>query len=160
MTTPKEIKLGEILLKQGLITEAQLIAALQEQKQTREFLGQILVKRGFLTEDELAKAIAQQFGMPFVKLEGQYVDWTLSERFDSSLITKYMCVPLRVEGRIMIVAIVNPLDAWLRSRIEQISGADNVRFVVMGSGDMTEAVELYEQHIRSKIQSQIKKSEE
>src|SRR3989454_6502585 len=67
-------KLGEILLREGLITQDQLKKALLEQKNTGMRLGYTLVKLGFVEETEISKMLARQYRMPAVDLSRFEVD--------------------------------------------------------------------------------------
>ena len=67
-------QLGDILLDEGLVTEGQLMAALDEQAVRGESLGRVLVEIGMLTEAQLVQALASQVGMQFVDLSEYPVD--------------------------------------------------------------------------------------
>jgi len=56
------MKLGDVLVAEGIITQSQLEAALSEQKSTKGKLGKVLVKQGVISEDELVKAFSLQLG--------------------------------------------------------------------------------------------------
>ena len=56
------MRLGELLVKNGLITEELLELALKEQKRTGEMLGEVLLRLGFVSEDELLKLLSRQQG--------------------------------------------------------------------------------------------------
>ncbi|HAS48111.1 MAG TPA: type II secretion system protein GspE, partial [Gammaproteobacteria bacterium] len=63
------LKLGEILLSEDLVTEAQLDEALKEQKKKRKSaLGEILVNSGVIAKDEIQQSLAKKLGIPFVNL--------------------------------------------------------------------------------------------
>lgn len=62
------MKIGEVLIGKGLLTEDRLQLALANQNITGDFLGQVLVKLGFVSSIEIAKTLAELAGMPFVDL--------------------------------------------------------------------------------------------
>ena len=69
----QRLKVGEILIKAGVIDEMQLAAALGDQSNWGGRLGVALVKMGLVEESDLVRALAQQLQIPVVKLEGKRV---------------------------------------------------------------------------------------
>ncbi len=67
------LRLGELLIKKGLISAEELERALKEQRVEEQPLGRTLVGMGFLTEIQLLTALAQHFGVPFLP-DGLYPD--------------------------------------------------------------------------------------
>src|SRR3989338_7633954 len=59
------LKLGEILIRQGLITEKQLQEAIVAQKKEKGRIGEVLVKLGLITEEHIAEALGTQMGIPY-----------------------------------------------------------------------------------------------
>ena len=68
MARPEKIRLGEILVKQKLLTEAQVTAALEEQKKSGRRLGRVFIEQGFISEEALSQALARQLNVPFIAL--------------------------------------------------------------------------------------------
>ena len=68
MGRPEKIRLGEILVQQKLLTEAQLKSALDEQKKTGRRLGRMFIEMGFITEEQISKALARQLGADYIDL--------------------------------------------------------------------------------------------
>ncbi len=60
------MRLGELLVAAGLVTEEKVRAALEEQRRNNLFLGEALVRLGFVTEESIAHAIIQHFNLPFL----------------------------------------------------------------------------------------------
>ena len=69
MPRPEKVRLGEILLQQGLLTDTQLQEALDEQKKTKRKLGRVFVEKGFVSEEQISTALARQLQVPFVNLK-------------------------------------------------------------------------------------------
>ena len=91
--TPDHI--GDLLIREGLITQQQLAKALQEQKQSGTRVGYNLVKLGFIAEIELTKMLAKQFKMPAVDLTRFEVDPKLARMLPNDLATKHQVIPLK-----------------------------------------------------------------
>lgn len=117
----KQLKLGDILIKQGLIGEKQYQTALQEQNQTRKKLGQILVDRKFITTEELYLALSRQFNIPFSNLGGFEFDSRqrriLTGVMGEKYARKHNMLPLSLRGDRLQVGISDPRD---RSAIESL----------------------------------------
>jgi hypothetical protein len=65
---PQKIRLGDLLIQQGLLTEEQLKIALDEQKRTGRKLGRVFVESGYVTEAGISQALARQLRIPFIDL--------------------------------------------------------------------------------------------
>ena len=69
MPPPQKVRLGDLLIQQGLLTEEQLTIALGEQKRTGRKLGRVFVDSGYVTEEGISQALARQLRIPFVDLK-------------------------------------------------------------------------------------------
>ncbi|MFH1578386.1 MAG: hypothetical protein ABIC18_04885 [Candidatus Omnitrophota bacterium] len=152
---PKRI--GEILIEKGIITEAQLHDALQEQKLGNGFLGSILIKKGLIDGINLAQALAEQFDMPFVNLKEEYIDMELGRRFSSSLILDHKCLPINQDEGTVTVAIINPLNAVAITKIEEEVRPRRLRLVIVCESDIKEAIENYRKYVSDSIRRLLKR---
>ncbi|MFH1339466.1 MAG: hypothetical protein ABIH40_06460 [Candidatus Omnitrophota bacterium] len=153
--SPKRI--GEILIEKGLITEAQLHDALQEQKISDGFLGSIMINRGWINKRNLAEALAEQFDIPLVDLKSEYVDMELARHFSSSLILDHKCLPISQDEDSVTVAIVNPLNAVAISKIEDEAKPRRVNLVLAAEEDINEAIQNYRKFVSESIRRLLKK---
>jgi len=69
MPPPQKIRLGDLLIEQGLLTQEQLKLSLDEQKRTGRKLGRVFVESGYVTEEEISRALARQLRIPFIDLK-------------------------------------------------------------------------------------------
>jgi type IV pilus assembly protein PilB len=117
----KQLKLGDILIKQGLIDEKQYQMALQEQNQTRKKLGLILVDRKIITTEQLYLALSRQFNIPFSNLGGLEFDSRqrriLTGVMGEKYARKHSMLPLSLRGDRMQVGISDPRN---RNAIENL----------------------------------------
>jgi len=150
-------RIGEILIEKGLITEAQLHDALQEQKISNGFLGSIMVRRGWIDKKNLSEALAEQFDIPLIDLKSEYIDMELARRFSSSLILDHKCLPIRQEEDSVTVAIINPLNAVAISKIEDEAKPRRVNLVLATEEDIDEAIRSYRQYVSESIRRLLKK---
>ena len=106
VVTPE--RLGDLLVREKLITREQLDKALQEQKQSGTRVGYNLVKLGFIQETELTKILARQYKMPAVDLTRFEVDPRIAKLVPADLAMKHLVLPLKRDGRTLTVAIADP----------------------------------------------------
>src|SRR5690349_16110708 len=110
MTQP--IRLGDLLVRANVITEAQLQHALAEQQRWGGRLGGILVRMGLLSEDLLVKALSKQLGIPRANLEAINVPPAFLQRIDRATCERYGVVPLQFvpERRTLLMAVSDPFN--------------------------------------------------
>ena len=103
-------RLGDLLIKEGLITKDQLDKALAEQRSSGMRLGYALVKLGFVQETEITKMLARQYRMPAVDLARFEVDPKIVKMIPGDVALKHMVLPLKREGRTLTVAMADPTN--------------------------------------------------
>ncbi len=116
----QELRLGDLFVKEGLITEEQLKEGLAEAKTSGHRIGYALVHLGFVQEEELTRMLAKQYRVPAVDLEKITVDSKILKLVPSNVAQKHMVLPLRRVGRMLTVAMTNPTD---------FSAIDDLKFI-------------------------------
>ena len=107
----KRKRFGEILIEAGVIKEVQLVNALRKQKETGRRLGQVLEEMRVVTERDIAVTLAQQFDFKVVSnIARAAFSEELLDLFDSDTASRKMLFPLKMEGKKLFLAMVNPLD--------------------------------------------------
>jgi type IV pilus assembly protein PilB len=101
-------QLGEILLDQGLVTEGQLLSALDEQVAKGQSLGRTLVELGILSEDQLVRALAAQVGMQFIDLDDYPVDRSAVAVVPAALCRRYTVLPVGFANGVLLMATSDP----------------------------------------------------
>lgn len=149
--------LGEMLVSKGLVTEDQLEKIMQEQLKNKKFLGEMLVESGLLSEDDLFATIAEQFSIEFVQLEDEEIDWDVSIGFSSTMITEHKCLPLRADEETVVLAITNPLDAWVIDTAEKEAAPHKIKVVLAKTSDMDKAIKEYHKRSIRKMMNKWKK---
>lgn len=102
-------KLGEILLKSGILNEEQLFRALEKQKRTGKRLGELLVELKITSEVEIAQTLGSQLGYQFVEMISS-IDKEVLLLVPENLVKKHSIIPLRLEKGELIIAMTDPLD--------------------------------------------------
>jgi len=151
-------KLGEILVREGLITTEQLRKALLEQKSSGMRLGYTLVKLGFIEETEVSKMLARQYRMPAVDLSRFEVDPKILKLLPPDIASKHTVLPLKREGRTLTVAIADPNNVTAIEDIKFITRCD-VFPVIAGEYTLRNAIERYYQQSDAQLQTLLKSVE-
>jgi general secretion pathway protein E/type IV pilus assembly protein PilB len=122
----KNVRLGDLLIKKGIISENELSEALKEQQKLKKNgvykkLGEILIELGFATEKEILEALSQQLGYPFVDLYGERIDYDLMSSFPINLLERNKVLPYKKDEEYIYVATADPLDYEAIEVIEKLS---------------------------------------
>ena len=103
-------RLGDMLVRKGLITEEQLQQALVESTTSGERLGEVLLNRRWLFEDELARTLAGQLNLPYVNLTATGVDRRVAAMIPASIGRRFAVIPIGVRSGSIRVAFADPTD--------------------------------------------------
>ncbi|MDX1593519.1 MAG: GspE/PulE family protein [Gammaproteobacteria bacterium] len=123
-------KIGDMLLERGMITEAQLKEALKEQKKRGQKLGRTLIALGYVTEDAVLDLLARQLQIPFIDLRHYRYDVQTVRRLPESLARRYRCIVLKAEENAFLVGLVDPLDLYAVDGLTTRLGAEVKRAIV------------------------------
>ena len=114
--------LGNILVDAGILTSGQLESALEAQEQDpSQLLGTILIERGYATDDAIAQAVACQLQKPMVNPMEIHIHKDAAGLLNKDICTWHVCVPLRMTGDRMVVAMANPLDESAIMKLRDVS---------------------------------------
>ena len=138
-------RVGEILLGQGLITQAQLQNALAYQAQHGGILGQILVQLGVITEEQVALALTAQYGFPFLPLENYEIDEQMTRLIPEHVARQYCLIPIDRIGNALTVAMADPSNLQAIEDVEILTHCV-VQTCVSTTTDVTHAIERYYKH--------------
>ncbi len=118
-------KLGEILLKQGLITDAQLTEAITKQKEEKGRIGEVLVKLGFVREEDIAAALGTQLGIPFTSSSSELLtpktDQLLDKLIPYDFAQKNCVLPLTKNLSVLTCAVADPLDLIMLDNLKRLT---------------------------------------
>ena len=154
----KKIRIGDLLVQAGAITEEQLSEALEKQRGTGKKLGEFLVEQGTITDERLAQALSAQLGYELVDLQAIQVDQNVTKLIKGSdMLKKNKCFPFAIDeltGAIKL-AMVDPLDINAMDDISIITNFNvdacvaTERSVMLaidryfGQGDVADALDAY-----------------
>jgi type IV pilus assembly protein PilB len=113
-------RLGDILVRQGVLAASRLEAALAEQRARGSRLGQVLVEGGYCTEEQIAQALTSQFRLEFVKAHDGDVDRGAAATLGLDFLRKHGLVPLRPSRKLLRLATSDPLEVEPIDRAQSI----------------------------------------
>ncbi|MBY0451866.1 MAG: type II secretion system protein GspE, partial [Bdellovibrionaceae bacterium] len=114
-------KLGEILIKQGLLRPDQLQAAINESQRTKARLGPTLVSLGILKDSQILRALEKQFALPGMDVSQFSIDQTVSSIVTRDFCEKHCVIPLSKAGTTLVVAFADPSSLQVRDDLRYIS---------------------------------------
>ena len=135
-------RLTEILIKDKILTEAQLKKALKVQNQKGGSLKDILVNLGFVSEKDLMAALSQGLGIPPIALSRFKIDPEILKLIPRNFAKKYQIVPVSKVGNILTVATADPLNVFAIDDIRSLTGFD-VGTIIASPKDVQDVIDQY-----------------
>src|SRR2546429_2425435 len=135
-------KLGEILVRENLISPQHLRQALDYQREHGGRLGYNLVKLGFVSDDTITAILSRQYGIPSVNLELFNIDDSVPRLIPQEVAQKYSVLPLSRVGATLTLAMVDPTNVFAMDDIKFMTGL-NVEPVVVAEASVQAAVAKY-----------------
>jgi type IV pilus assembly protein PilB len=144
LTAPaaKTPRIGDLLLREGLVTQEQLNKALAEQRHNGTRVGYNLVKLGYVKETDLTRMLARQHKMPAVDLTKFTVDPRIAKLIPGELALKHSVLPLKRDGRTLTVAMSDPASMSVLDDIKFITRLD-IFPVIAGEFTLRNAIEKF-----------------
>jgi general secretion pathway protein E len=127
-------KLGEILVRQGKVTEEQVQRALKQQREKGGRIGEVLVSMEACSESDVMRAVAEQLDYPFQeKLDAEEVDLELIEKLQLGYARENRVIPYGRKGNLVLVATDNPLNVEALDEIRFMTGAEVLPVIFPGT---------------------------
>ncbi|HKM84408.1 MAG TPA: type IV-A pilus assembly ATPase PilB [Candidatus Acidoferrum sp.] len=133
------VRLGEILLKESLITQDQLDKALEFQRSNGGKLGSCLTKMGYITDDDITGVLSRQYGVPSINLKYYEIDPNVIKLIPQDTALRYQVVPLSRVGSVLTIAMTDPTNVFAMDDIKFMTGF-NVEPVVASESAIGEAI--------------------
>ena len=152
-------RLGDLLIRERLVSEEQIRQALAEQVSSGMRLGYTLVKLGFVEETEITKMLARQYRMPAVDLTRFEVDQRIVKLVPAELAVKHTLLPLKREGRTLTVAMSDPTDMAVVDDLKFITRYD-IFPVIAGEYTLRNAIERHYEQVDAQLANILKDLEE
>ena len=133
------VRLGEILLKESLITQEQLTKALDFQRTNGGKLGSCLTRLGFITDDDITGVLSRQYGVPSINLKFYEIDPNVIKLIPQDTALRYQVIPLSRVGSVLTIAMTDPTNVFAMDDIKFMTGF-NVEPVVASESAIGEAI--------------------
>ncbi len=137
-------RLGELLVRNNLITKEQLTKALEEQKESggQARLGSILIKNDLISEPDLTSFLSKQYGVPSINLTEFEVDSAVIKTIPVEIAQKYQIIPVNRAGSTLIIAMSDPSNIFAIDDIKFMTGY-NVEVVVASEIAIKTSIDKY-----------------
>src|SRR2546429_136057 len=133
------VRLGEILVKESLITQDQLQKALEFQRANGGKLGSCLTRMGFISDDDITGVLSRQYGVPSINLKYYEIDPNVIKLIPQDTATRYQVIPLSRVGSVLTIAMTDPTNVFAMDDIKFMTGF-NVEPVVASEAAIGDAI--------------------
>src|SRR5437867_618519 len=133
------VRLGEILVKESLITQDQLQKALEFQRANGGKLGSCLTRMGFITDDDITGVLSRQYGVPSINLKYYEIDPNVIKLIPQDTASRYQVIPLSRVGSVLTIAMTDPTNVFAMDDIKFMTGF-NVEPVVASESAIGDAI--------------------
>jgi len=133
-------RLGDLLVREKVITPEQLETALKSQKSDGGRLGSVLVKLGFLSDEDVTNFLSRQYGVPAINLNYFEIDPAVVKLVPQETARRYQILPLSRVGASLTIAMVDPTNVFAMDDIKFMTGF-NIEPVVASETSIMEGIE-------------------
>jgi len=144
MAKEKYLKLGELLIKEGLITQADLEKAINSQRQDGGRLGETIVKLGIAKEEEIVRVLGKQLGIPYFSIGTGMLKPSPGQKLENFIphefALKNFVLPLSHTLKSITIAMSDPLDLLLLDNVRKLTGCE-INPVIATKADILKAID-------------------
>ena len=140
MARPEKFRLGEILVQQSLLSQEQLLQALDEQKKTGRKLGRVFVDMGFVTEEQISEAIARQINAPFINLKYFNIKPATVRLLPEAQARRFRALALEERDHAIRVGFADPTDLFAYDEVARILKRE-IELAVVTESQLLETVD-------------------
>src|SRR5919201_2645636 len=133
-------RLGDLLVKEKVISPEQLDQAVRVQKESGARLGSVLVKLGFLSDEDVTNFLSRQYGVPAINLSFFEIDPQVVKLVPQDTAKRYQILPLSRVGASLTIAMVDPTNVFAMDDIKFMTGF-NIEPVVASESSILEGIE-------------------
>lgn len=135
-------RLGELLVRENLISPLQLQKAMETQRASGGRLGHQLTKLGYIEENELTSFLSKQYSVPSINLRDFEIDGEVLKLVPKEVVVRHQVLPINKSGNTLIVAMADPSNIYAIDDIKFITNF-NMDVVVASEAQIAEAIEKY-----------------
>ena len=150
----KKVRLGELLINEGILTNEQLNKALEEQKKLKsegkyKKLGELLVELGFVDEKTILQILSRQLEIDFVDLYAEKIDYDLLSSFPISMLEENLVLPFKVDENEIHIATADPLNYDIIDMLQRLVNK-NAKVYLAFSKDILAVIENVKKYQKAK----------
>lgn len=116
----RKIKLGDLLVSKGLMSQEEFDSCLEESKQTDTRVGEVLIDRGYLNEDQVFRVLSEQLGLDFIDLNAIDIDIKMATKVGGATLKKYGAFPVSEDELNVVFTFKDPLDITAQDAIQRV----------------------------------------
>ena len=131
---PKKIRLGDLLVEHKLISEAQLSAALAEQKTSGHKLGRVLIENGYVKEDDVLDLLSRQLNVPFVDLSTYQFKADVVKKLPETAARRFRAIALEEQPDGLLVGMADPTNIFAYDDLVRVIKSP-IKIAVVKEGD-------------------------
>lgn len=141
--TGKNLKIGDVLIEQGYLTEAALKKALAVQEQSRgKRLGEVLIEQEYITENQMLQAMAAKMDCQVIHINGMQIDMDAVGSIPKQVAEKYCVLATGSTGGKLQVVVNDPLNFYGLEDVRQITGQE-LEILLSEKGPLEKAIQYY-----------------
>src|SRR6266850_1293382 len=135
-------RLGDLLVKERIISQDQLEKGLQAQRQAGPSarLGSVLVRLGFVSDEEVTNFLSRQYGVPAINLQYFEIDAAVVKLVPEETAKRYQILPLSRVGASLTIAMVDPTNVFAMDDIKFMTGF-NIEPVVASEAAIMDGID-------------------
>lgn len=140
MARPKKVRLGDLLVKQRLISDEQLMFTLDQQKRSGRKLGRVLVDNGLVTEGQISEALARQLNIPYRDLKYFNLNNELVRKLPENQARRFRAIVLEESNGALMVGMADPTDLFAFDEISRVLKRD-IDVAVVTESQLLESID-------------------
>lgn len=142
MKTPKNKRLGDLLVEVGVISQEQLMLALKKQKDSNKKIGEVLVEEGIITNKQIVEVLEFQLGIPHLDLEKTSISPEIPRLLPEKLARRHTLIPIKKDKNVLTVAMADPLNIFAIDDVK-LATAMEVEPVISTISDILNAISIF-----------------
>src|SRR3989338_1307095 len=142
MSTKGSLRIGQLLIEEGIVSPEDIEKALREQKKSGKFLCTVLIEMGLVQEDSILPILAKQMSLSFVKIKSLHIEPQVISKVPSKFAIHYKLMPVKLENNTITIAVTDPLDVHTLDDLRLLLGIE-VKAILAGEKDILEAIREY-----------------
>lgn len=132
----RKIRIGDLLVENGLITAEQLQHALSEQRKLGSKLGRTLIDLGMVSENDMLQLLSRQLAIPLIDLRSYRFEPALVRKLPETLARRFRSIVLREEGGGFVVGMADPTDLFAYDELARVLGGKEIRIALVREDDV------------------------